>query len=65
MKSHYRPICPKLGHLVHPRAGGPLEAEFSRIGLIVSVRGIEVLVMTEIGDLVWVRRDSLEVIDAS
>jgi hypothetical protein len=60
-----RKICPKLGSLVRARPGGPLDPDInlvSRVGLVINTRGIEVRVMTESGMLVWVRRDSLDVI---
>ena len=56
-----RPICPRLGHLVIPRPD--FKGAGTGEGLIIDTRGIEVMIMQSTnGEMIWVRRDQLEVI---
>ena len=56
-----RPICPRLGHLVVPRPD--FKGAGTGEGLIIDTRGVEVMVMQSTnGEMIWVRRDQLEVI---
>ena len=56
-------IKPDIGHLVMPIADGTLVHSLGRIqGLIIDKRGIEVVVMWQNNEIVWRRRDLLEVI---
>ena len=56
-----RLTCPRLGHFVIPRAG--FKGAGTGEGLIVDTRGIEVMVMQSAdGEMVWVRRDQVEVL---
>jgi hypothetical protein len=58
-----RPICPRLGHLVVPRPD--FKGAGTGEGLIIDTRGIEVMVMQSDAEMIWVRRDQLEVISES
>ena len=51
-------VCPKPGHIV-----AWMQGKYK--GLIVNKRGIEVRVMVSNHELVWIRRDQLEVICVS
>ena len=55
-----RPICPRLGHLVVPRPD--FKGAGTGEGLIIDTRGIEVMVMQPDAEMIWVRRDQLEVL---